>query len=295
MSDRDEVVITIKIRERSKDGDGDNGGKGGGGGNGGPGPTATPYLLIPSGVGDVGQRSLTLNQALASGGLQAMVTNPNATQAWTDFEIQLSCVLANLGAVASAAGLVEFYVGDQFGVWNPAHQGLTPAQIKANAQLVGRATFTAPPGKTTTLLCPNLWKPGSPTAAQKGVLAQVFDLFADPTTAPFDAVDDRHVARNDGIIGPIIDSVTVSGGLSPRMKFDVIPRKVSFIDAATGQKFSAAVTEGQYTILLPNTASYHVSVTWEFEDVMNTVGGTSDVGTLNLNVSATTYTFDIAW
>jgi hypothetical protein len=37
-------------------------------------------------------------------------------------------------------------------------------------------------------------------AAQQGILVQVRDLFTDPWTAPFDAVNDRHVARNDGVM-----------------------------------------------------------------------------------------------
>jgi hypothetical protein len=42
--------------------------------------------------------------------------------------------------------------------------------------------------------------PGSADAAQQGIVVQVRDLFTDPLTAPFDAVTDRHVARNDDLL-----------------------------------------------------------------------------------------------
>ena len=207
--DGDEIVITIKVRERSRRGGGD------GGGQGGQGPTATPFLLIPNGPGDTGARPLTVSQALANQGMQAVITNPDSVNGWTDFSIQLSCVMSNLGVVGSAAALAEFYVGDQFGIWNPGHQTLTPAQVQANAELIGRTAFIAPPGATTTVLCPALWTPGSAAAAKKGVLAQMYDLLTDPMTTPFDGIGDRHVARNDGVMDPIVRSVTVSGVAAP--------------------------------------------------------------------------------
>jgi hypothetical protein len=36
------------------------------------------------------------------------------------------------------------------------------------------------------------------------VLVQVTDLFADRITAPFDAIDDRHVGRSDDVMDPLI-------------------------------------------------------------------------------------------
>ncbi len=55
-----------------------------------------------------------------------------------------------------------------------------------------------------TVNCPTFWVPGSADAAQQGVLVQVRDLFQDPVTVPFDAVNDRHVARFDAVMDPII-------------------------------------------------------------------------------------------
>jgi hypothetical protein len=105
-----------------------------------------------------------------------------------------------------AAGLAEFYVGDQFSAWNSGHEGLTAAQIKANAQLIGYASFQVPPGGTATITCKNTWKPGSSSAARKGVLVQIYDFFTDRMTVPFDAINDRHVARNDQAISSTIVS-----------------------------------------------------------------------------------------
>jgi hypothetical protein len=70
--------------------------------------------------------------------------------------------------------------------------------------LVGRSSFRAPPGGTVTVVCPNLWQPGSSDAAQQGVLVQVYDALGDHLTAPYDAVSDRHVARFDAVMDPII-------------------------------------------------------------------------------------------
>jgi hypothetical protein len=138
--------------------------------------------------------------------IQATIVNPTVGTGWTDFEIQLSCMVADLGVVGCAAGLAEFYVGDQFSSWNPGHEGLTAAQVKANAQLIGYVSGQVPPGGTATFTCKKLWKPGSSNAARKGVLVQVYDFFTDRMTAPFDAVNDRHVARNDQAMNSIIVS-----------------------------------------------------------------------------------------
>jgi len=193
------------------DDDDDDGGKHGGtngGNNGGncgtKGPTATPFLLIPASTGDTGARPIPAAQAVMNDSIQATIANPLNPNGWSQFQIQLSCLVGNLGVVGCAVGLAAFYIGDQFSVWNAGHESLAPAQVKANAQLVGYASFQVPPGGTATVVCSKLWVPGSSTAAQKGVLVQVYDLFTDHMTAPFDAVNDRHVARNDEVMDPLI-------------------------------------------------------------------------------------------
>jgi hypothetical protein len=139
-------------------------------------------------------------------GIRAAIVNPADPGGWASFQVQLSCTVADLGVVGCAAGLAEFYVGDQFSVWNPGHEGLTAVQVKANAQRVGYAPFQVSPGGTATLTCRKLWTPGSAAAARKGVLVQVYDFFTDRLTAPFDAVNDRHVARNDQAVGSMVVS-----------------------------------------------------------------------------------------
>jgi hypothetical protein len=163
-------------------------------------PVPTPYLVLPYVRGDTGTRPITADQALYSRAIGWTIANPTAPGGWTDFQIQLSCAVANLGDVASPAAMIEFYTGATIGIRNPGHATLTPAEVKAGVQLVGRASFTAPPGTATTVNCPRPWIPGSAEAAQQGVLVQVRDLFTDPWTAPFDAINDRHVARNDDIM-----------------------------------------------------------------------------------------------
>lgn len=168
------------------------------------GPTATPYLIIPAGAGDTGTRPLAGDQALQSRSIQAAIANPQAAGGWNEFQIQLSCTVQNLGTAPSSAALAEFYVGTSIGIWNPSHATLTPAQVQAATQLVGRTTFTASAGATTTVTCPTMWTPGDAQSAQQGVLVQVSDLFTDPIAMRFDALNDRHVARADDVMDPII-------------------------------------------------------------------------------------------
>jgi hypothetical protein len=172
-------------------------GPGDGPGTGGkPQPVPTPFLVIQSAPDDDGTRPAPF--ALDNTAIQCDVVNPWAPNRWRDAQIQLSCEVANLGAVASPAAMIEFYTGAALFEWqNPGHATLTLAEVKAGVQLVGRATFTAPPGSVTTVTCPRYWQPGSWADAQHGILVQVRDLFTDPWTAPFDAMNDRHVARND--------------------------------------------------------------------------------------------------
>jgi hypothetical protein len=174
---------------------------GGGKGSNGTykGPTATPYLLIPSSPTDTGARPIPVAQAVMNNSIQAIITNPTAANGWASYAVQLTCVVGDLGVMRCAAGLAEFYVGAQFSASNAAHETLTPAQVKANAQLVGYNGFQVPPGGAAVVACQKLWTPGSASAAQKGVLVQAYDFFTDRLTAPFDAIDDRHVARNDQV------------------------------------------------------------------------------------------------
>jgi hypothetical protein len=199
-TDCQSVVINIEV---------DCGGTGPGqtdgpGSQGLPQPIPTPFLVIPSVTGDGGTRPIPVDTAVTNQSIQATITNPLAPHGWANFEIELSCVVANLGAVASPAAMAEFYVGAAISIWNLGHEALTAAEVKAATKLVGRVSFTVPAGASVTVACPVLWKPGKSDLAQQGVLVQVSDLFTDPWTAPFDAINDRHVARNDELMDPLI-------------------------------------------------------------------------------------------
>jgi hypothetical protein len=194
------VIVTIDVDGTCST---TTGGTNGAGGGPQGGPIATPYLVISSGPSDSGARPLPVDQALRNQSIQAQVVV--APGGASISHVQLSCSVANLGAVPSSAALIEFYIGAELGVWNPGHATLTPAQVQAATQLVGRAGFVAPPGATTTVMCPVLWNPQSAEDARQGVLVQVTDLFTDRITAPFDAFNDRHVARADDLMDPILE------------------------------------------------------------------------------------------
>ena len=159
-------------------------------------PIPTPFLVIPWTPTDHGTRPIPMDLAVRNPSVQ--VDAAPAAAATGDYQIQLSCLVANLGAVASPAAVAEFYVGvgPAMSDLNSAHEQLTPSQVKAATQLVGRASFSVSAGGTTTVSCQVPWNRKRPVL---GRLVQVFDLLSDPWTAPFDAVNDRHVARNDEV------------------------------------------------------------------------------------------------
>jgi hypothetical protein len=164
------------------------------------GPTAMPYLVIPSSTGDAGSRPILPSLGFLNLNLQETMSPNWPTIDWSTFAVTFSCLVTNLGAAGCAAGLAEFYIGPSFSMWNPAHAGLTPAQVKADARLLGIASFRVPSGGTTSVVCPRPWLPGSLDACHMGLLVQVYDFFSDRVTTPFDALNDRHVARNDQVM-----------------------------------------------------------------------------------------------
>lgn len=88
-------------------------------------------------------------------------------------------------------------------------------------------------------------------------------------------------------------TVTVSGKLSPSNKMDVYPENVDFTNVATSQRFSAPVTNGEYSIQLPNREFYQTTVIWRTMPGNQT--GTAQAGTLNLNADFEAYNFDVSW
>jgi hypothetical protein len=172
-------------------------GTGGSGGGRETLPVPTPFLVIPCRPGDAGARPLATSQAIYSEAIGWTVANPDAPGGWHDYQLRVSCAVANLGPVASPAAMIEFYIGTAIAIRHKQHATLTPAEVQAGVKLLGRRSFTAPPGVVTTVTCPLPWVPGAYKAALQGILVQVRDLFTDPWTAPFDAFHDRHVGRND--------------------------------------------------------------------------------------------------
>jgi hypothetical protein len=90
-----------------------------------------------------------------------------------------------------------------------------------------------------------------------------------------------------------IPTVTVSGRFSPLNKADVYPTSVEFANTATGQKFLAVITNGQYSVQLPNRESYQATVSWA--TVPGNKTGTAPAGTVNLNTNDHAYSFDAKW
>jgi hypothetical protein len=88
-------------------------------------------------------------------------------------------------------------------------------------------------------------------------------------------------------------TVTVSGRFSPVNKADSYPASIGFNNIATGQRYFAVVTNGEYSVQLPNRESYQTTVSWIM--VPENRSGTSQAGTLNLNANDHMYIFDANW
>jgi hypothetical protein len=91
----------------------------------------------------------------------------------------------------------------------------------------------------------------------------------------------------------VYPTVSVSGRVSPANKADVYPASVEFTNKATGQKFLAVVTNGQYSIQLPNRETYLATTSWV--TIPGTKAGTAQAGTLNLNTNTQLFSFDVNW
>jgi hypothetical protein len=88
-------------------------------------------------------------------------------------------------------------------------------------------------------------------------------------------------------------TVTVSGQFFPLNKADIYPTSVEFANTATGQKFLAVVTNGQYSAQLPNRESYSATVSWA--TFPGTRTGTAQAGTLGLSTNDQAYSFGVNW
>ncbi|MDG6926475.1 MAG: hypothetical protein JRN09_07965 [Nitrososphaerota archaeon] len=88
-------------------------------------------------------------------------------------------------------------------------------------------------------------------------------------------------------------SVTVSGRFSPPSKSDTYPATIEFTNATTGQRFWAAVANGEYSVQLPNRETYQATVSWN--KIPGNRTGTTQAGTLSLNANDHQYGFDANW
>lgn len=88
-------------------------------------------------------------------------------------------------------------------------------------------------------------------------------------------------------------AVTVSGSVLPTSKTDVHPSNVNFTNTRTGERFSAAIVEGQYSAPLRNGESYWVTVSWA--DAVGSRTGAAQCGTLDLKAQTPTYPFHVKW
>jgi hypothetical protein len=88
-------------------------------------------------------------------------------------------------------------------------------------------------------------------------------------------------------------TVTVSGRFSPANKADTFPASVEFTNSATGQVYLSIVTNGEYSIQLPNRESYQASVSWN--TIPGNKTGSAQAGTLTLNSNDHVYAFDANW
>jgi hypothetical protein len=88
-------------------------------------------------------------------------------------------------------------------------------------------------------------------------------------------------------------TVTVSGTFSPVNKADAYPTSAEFTNVSTGQKYWAVVTNGEYSVQLPNRESYRATVSWTM--IPGNMTGPTQAGTLNLDSNDHEYEFDFKW
>jgi hypothetical protein len=91
----------------------------------------------------------------------------------------------------------------------------------------------------------------------------------------------------------VYPTVTVSGRFSPANRADSYPASIWFNNIATGQRYLAVATNGEYSVQLPNRESYQATVSWIA--VPGNMSGTAQGGTLNLSANDHAYTFDAYW
>jgi hypothetical protein len=158
------------------------------------GPTTTPYVVVPTGPGDVGSRPIPDQQALYNASVQVVDGAGNAVLSPVSGRTyRLRCRVINRGGAGAFGGVAEFYVAPPWVIDNAASTpgSLLPAK--------GYAGFSAIAGGSVVVECPNPWTPVNDTEAASSVVVHAFDTFVDRVVRRFDARQDRHVGRRDRI------------------------------------------------------------------------------------------------
>ena len=171
------------------------------------GKTATPFLVVPSTLTDIGLRPLPNSQAFHSqsvwieelGG--TVVTSPVVNGRY-----RIKCRVRNYGAFPAYGGMVDFYI-NRPSVFSAA--AASPISLRT----LGQAGFSLLQGAEKIIECPNVWKVETPDDLSLSILVHVYDPFADTLTNRFDARNDRHVGRHDLAADLYVRDWTFSGAV----------------------------------------------------------------------------------
>ena len=153
--------------------------------------TTTPYLVAPAFPGDIGDRPLQPYLGFNSASINVLdQTNTSVVAPSPGVSHSLRCRVTNQGSAGCFAGIAEFRVAlpDELDAW----AGAPSAQ-----PALGYTGFSVTPGGSVEIRCPKLWTPQTAVEATQSVLVQVYDFLLDPLLFPFDAGQDRHIARRD--------------------------------------------------------------------------------------------------
>jgi hypothetical protein len=158
------------------------------------GPVTTPYLVVPAMPFDPGLRPISDDQVLYNQNLEILdgLGHPVLLPvAGTTYRIRAS--VNNRGGCGAFGGIAEFYVAPAATI---DHAAAVPG---TTLKALGYTGFTALPGATVSLNCPNAWTPANDAEATYTLVVQAYDAFLDLVTHRFDARQDRHVGRRDHI------------------------------------------------------------------------------------------------
>jgi hypothetical protein len=158
------------------------------------GPTTIPFLVVPAMAFDPGLRPISDDQALYNQNLQILdpLGHPVlAPVAGTTYRIRAS--VTNRGGCGAFGGLAEFHIAPAATI---DHAAAVPG---TTFRALGYAGFSAAPGATVNVDCPNPWTPANAAEANNSVVVQAYDAFLDLVAHRFDARQDRHIGRRDHI------------------------------------------------------------------------------------------------